>query len=167
MTTMTLEVQGLDKLMHKLEHVTDPYGELIEEAAAFGKKEMAVFAKPHPADKGTLAAGVTYELAGKGIDMTARVGLLGRGFGMKSSLAALAPIVNYGRGPGKPPPIKAIQRWLKSHGIDADPRRVQMIIRSGGTKGVYFLEKTEEALNKELPKMLDKAIKKGEAAWGK
>ena len=165
---MTVEIEGLDKLLKKLDHVTDPMGDLIQEAAEFGKKEMKVFALPHPGlDKGTLAEAATYELAGKGVDMTARIGLLGRGFGMRSQLAALAPVVNYGRRPGKPPPIAAIRRWLKSHHIDRDPRQIQRIIAGSGTKGIYFLEKTEAALNKELPKMIEETKKRVEKEWGK
>ena len=168
MSTLTVEVKGLDELVKKLGHVTDPMGDLIKEAAEYGKKEMKVFALPHPGlDKGTLAEAATYELAGKGVDMTARIGLIGRGHGMASSLAGLAPVVNYGRRPGKPPPIKAIQRWLKSHNIDRSPREVQKIIAAQGTKGIYFLEKTEAALNKELPKMIEETKKRVESAWGK
>jgi len=168
MTTVTVELQGLDKLVNKLGHVTDPFGDLVKEAAEYGKKEMKVFALPHPGkDKGTLAEAATYELTGRGVDMTARIGLIGRGHGMRSSLAGLAPVVNYGRRPGKPPPFKAMQRWLKSHGINRSPREVQKIIAAQGTKGIYFLEKTEAALNKALPKMLAESIKRAESAWGK
>jgi hypothetical protein len=165
---ITVQIEGVDKLVKKLGHVTDPMGDLIKEAAEYGKKEMKIFAKPHAADKGTLAEAATYELKGKGIDMTARIGLIERGHGMASSLAGLAPTINYGRSPGKPPPIPTIERWGVRHGFiePGQGYRLAREIRAHGTKGIYFLEKTEEALNKELPKMVNETIKRVEKDWG-
>ena len=164
---LTVTVIGGEAIAAQLRQVPTSVRPLFEEAAKFGREEMAKRAKPHAADKGTLAEAVTYELSGGGVALQARVGIIGRGHGMRSSLGGLAPTVNYGRAPGRPPSIKRIRAWLKSHGFHANPRRVQAIIAAQGTKGVFFLEGASEALLKRLPELMRQVEREIESKWGR
>lgn len=163
--SVSVTVIGGETIAAQLRAVPSSVRPLFESAAKFGREEMAKRAKPHPADKGTLAEAVTYELSGGGVALHARVGIIGRGHGMRSSLGGLAPTVNYGRRPGRPPSIKRIKAFLKSHGYDMNPRVKQMMIARGGTKGVLFLEGAAEALGKKLPELIREMEREIEAKW--
>ncbi len=168
--SVTVQIVGLEKLQGKLAHVPNVIKPMLEAAAEYGQKRMRDYAKPHAADKGTLAEGVEIALSAGGAPLSARVGFLGSGQGARSSLANLAVTVNYGRGPGKPPTFKAIQRWLKSHGYQSGGgyvRQVQKAIAAQGTKGVEFVEHAEGDLIKELPKIVAKAAAQIEKEWAK
>lgn len=164
---ITVEVIGGEKIARQLRTVPQSVRPLFEEAAKFGRKEMAERAKPHAADKGTLAEAVTSELTTGGGALQARVGIIGRGAGARSSLGGLAATVNYGRRPGRPPSIKKIRAWLKSHGFQASPRAVQRAIAARGTKGVFFLEGAQKALLEKLPELIREAEREIEAKWGR
>ena len=163
----TVEVIGGEAIAAQLRHVPDMLRPLYEKAAKFGREEMAKRAKPHAADKGTLAEAVTYELSGAGVALQARVGIIGRGHGMRSSLGGLAPTVNYGRRPGLAPPVRTIKAWLKSHGYHADPKAIQRLIAARGTQGVFFLEHTAEALGEKLPEMIREHERRIEERWAR
>ena len=164
---LEVEFRGASAIQRKLRRIPPVMTQLVEDAAKFGRDRMRVHAKPHPADKGTLSNAVTYSLAAGARPLSASVGLLGRGHGMSSSLAALAATVNYGRRPGRPPSIKAIYRWLRSHGYQASAtaRNVAAEIGVRGTKGVFFLEKAERDLNDQLPKILQDIERQVEQEW--
>jgi hypothetical protein len=87
------------------------------------------------------------------------IGIISGEHGMKSQLGGLAPVIK-----------RPWARQAPSLGHQALThiycRAIQQVIKAQGTKGVMFLEKTEEALNKELPKLIDKAKQKAEKAWG-
>jgi len=163
----TVTVIGGEAIAAQLRRVPESVRPLFEEAAKFGREEMAKRAKPHSADKGTLAEAVTYELSGAGVSLSARVGIIGRGQGMRSSLGGLAPTVNYGRRAGAPPSIRRIKAWLKSHGYHANPRAVAALIGQRGTKGVFFLEGAADALGKKLPELIREMEREIEAKWGR
>ena len=159
------EVRGVDELRVKLGRVLNPVSEMIKEAAEFGRDRMRLYAKPHPADKGTLAEAAMYTLAPGPKPLSATVSLLGRGHGIRSSLAAIGWTVNYGRDPGKPPPVLSILRWLRSHGYHANPRLVAIQIIVSGTKGVLFLERAEEDLIREVPAIIRRAVARVKEEW--
>jgi len=163
----TVTVIGGEAIAAQLRQVPDMLRPLYEDAAKFGREGMARRAKPHAADKGTLAEAVTYELSGAGVALHARVGIIGRGHGMRSSLGGLAPTVNYGRRAGLAPPVRTIKRWLKSHGFHADPKAIQRLIAARGTQGVFFLEHTAEELAKKLPELIREMERELEAKWGR
>ena len=163
----TVTVIGGEAIAAQLRQVPDMLRPLYEDAAKFSREEMAKRAKPHAADKGTLAEAVTYELSGAGVALQARVGIIGRGHGMRSSLGGLAPTVNYGRRPGLAPPVRTIKAWLKSHGYHADPKAIQRLIAARGTQGVFFLEQTAEALGEKLPELIRQMERELEAKWGR
>ncbi len=162
-----IELKGVKELQRELKQIPDFMPHLFKQLSEYGQQQMRKHAKPHPADKGTLAEAVTHRLRGEGMALEATVGLLGRGHGMRSSLAGLAPVVNWGRRPGKAPSIARITFWLKSHGIPRNPREVQIIIAKRGTKGVLFLEKTEADLKRRLPALLQDAKRRIERNWGR
>jgi len=163
----TVTVIGGEAVAAQLRQVPDMLRPLYEDAAKFGREEMAKRAKPHAADKGTLAEAVTYELSGGGVALHARVGIIGRGHGMRSSLGGLAPTVNYGRRAGLAPPVRTIKRWLKSHGYHANPKAIQRLIAARGTQGVFFLEHTAEALGEKLPEMIREHERRIEERWAR
>ncbi|MBF8255136.1 MAG: hypothetical protein HW375_43 [Anaerolineales bacterium] len=167
MSKFTVEVTGIPELRTRLSNVLDPIKDLLEDLAKFGQDRMKLYARPHPADKGTLSEAVAYTLAPGTRPLSAKVSLLGRGHGARSSLAGLAPTVNYGRAPGKPPPVLSILRWLRSHGIHANPRLVAMQIMARGTKGVGFLERAYEDLRREAPAIIERTARRIKGDWGR
>jgi len=162
---ITITVQGVEKLGKKRQRVPLAARPMFEAAAQYGQARMKIHAKPHPADKGTLAEGVEIELSAGGAPLSAKVGFVSGG-GVRSSLANLAATVNYGRGPGKPPSLQAVRRWLESHGYAANPRDVQKAIAASGTKGVLFVERAADELDKRIPELIEEAIEEIEKGWG-
>lgn len=162
MSTLIVEVQGLDKLVGKLGHVTDPVGTLVKTAAEFAHKKVKEYAKPHPVDKGTLAAGMQFELAGQGTSLHARV------FPAKA-IGGIALTVEEGRRGGKPPPIASIERWGVAHDfiVKGQGYQLQQKIRAAGTKGVKMFERAAKETDKALPGMVEATKKKVEQDWGK
>jgi len=165
--SVSVTVVGGETIAAQLRQVPASVRPLFEEAAKFGREEMAKRAKPHAADKGTLAEAVTYELSGAGVALSARVGIIGRGHGMRSSLGGLAPTVNYGRRAGLAPPVRRIKAWLKSHGFHANPKAIQRLIADRGTQGVFFLEHTAEELGKKLPELIREHERRIEERWAR
>jgi len=161
MSAITVEIEGLDKLVKKLGHVTDPMGDLVKEAGEFAKKKVREYAKPHPVDKGTLAAGMGMELTGKGVAMRALIS-------PAHAIWGIAQTVEEGRRAGKPPPIKSIERWGVAHGFinKGEGYKLQIEIAAHGTKGVKMFERAAKDTDKALPKMVEESKKRVEAAWG-
>jgi hypothetical protein len=157
---ITVEVQGIDKLVKKLGHVTDPMGDLVKEAGTFAHKKVKEYAKPHAADSGKLATGMQFELTGKGVDMQALIR-------PAHAIQGIAEVVERGRFAGKPPPIKRIESWGVAHGF-IEPGmgyQMQQDIRAHGTKGVKMFERAAKDTDKELPKMVNETIKRVEKDW--
>ncbi|OGT26065.1 MAG: hypothetical protein A2Z17_06865 [Gammaproteobacteria bacterium RBG_16_66_13] len=162
----SVEVEGLEKLQRKLGGALTPAKTMIGDLARYVQAELKKGAKPHAADKGTLAEGVKLEMSATGQPLGATVGFFGRGYGARSSMGAIAPTVNYGRRPGKRPSVQAIGRWAKAHGISTNPWVLARNIAREGTKGVLFLEKAEEAGRKKAQEMMGKLAVEIEKRFG-
>lgn len=160
-----IRIIGQENIVRKLERV--PFGarQLMEKAAKYGQERMKDYAKPHACDTGALAEAVAIEVEAGPVPLQARIGFLGRGHGMRSSLGALAPTVNYGRRPGRRPSIQAMRRFLRRHGSSLDPRKVAEQIGQRGTRGVLFLEKAERDLRAKLPEIVRETAREIEAMW--
>ena len=162
-------VVGLQNIEGKLRHLPVVMRPFFERAAKYGQDRMKEYAKPQHSGPPKLAEGVGIDIRGTGgseYSLSAHIGFLGRGFGMRSSLGAIAPTVNYGRNPGRPPSIKGIHRWLRLVGAHVSPRGVQQQIAARGTKGKRFLEQAAEDLSNELPQLVRETELKIRARWG-
>ena len=158
-----VQVQGLDKLMLKLGHVTDPVEETLHQAGEYAQQELRVFAKPHPGDKGTIGTHSRLEFGGTGVESFARLV-------PAASMTAVARVIEEGRKPGKGPPAKAMKAFAASHGIYGDKGlawRLRGGIKARGTKGVHMFAQTGEATEKKMDGLLKKATTTIEKAWAK
>jgi hypothetical protein len=157
----TVEVQGLVELRRKLDRATEPVGDLIREAGEFAQKKTAEYAKPHPADKGTLGQGITLALKGTPIPLEAYVRPNRR-------IAGIAATVEEGRPPGKRPSVDAIERWAWAHGYLARGKRgwkLAQQIAERGTKGVKMFERAAVDTERKIAELVGNAAKAIEARF--
>jgi hypothetical protein len=166
MSSLQVEIKGLDKLMAKLGNVEKPIRPLLEKAAKFALAQAQVFAKPHPADKGTLAKGLKFELAAGAVTLHARVFPV-------AAIVGIANVVEEGRKPGKQPPYQALVPFVQSHGVTMGPATGEKAIaylmavgiKHKGTKGVRFMAKAADATDKKLPGLVAETVKEMEKDW--
>lgn len=93
-------------------------GSLIIEAAARTNA---------PKDTGRLGGSITHTISGSGANLTSKVG----------PSVAYGLWVEKGRGPGKMPPVAALQPWARRHGVN--PYVLARAIGRKGTKPQPFL----------------------------
>ena len=161
--TLQVETHGLDKLLLKLGHVTDPVKKTVEEAGKYAQKELRVFAKPHPGDKGTIGTSSRLVFSGIGADIQV---LLTPAAQMKG----IARVIEEGRKPGKGASAKSLKVFAARHGIVGDKGlvwRMRNAIKAHGTKGVHMFAKTSEATEKEMGALLKKCASSIEKDWRK
>lgn len=97
-------------------------------------------------DTRLLLGSINHKVTGSGGNLTGEVGPSARhGF-----------FVEYGRGPGKPPPVAAIEGWARRHG--RNPWAVARAIGNKGTKAQPFME---PALKKNLGRIQQEFDKVG------
>lgn len=163
-----VQVIGLQKVEGALRHLPVVLRPFYQRAARYGQERMKEHAKPQHGvmTHMSLAEGVAISIEGSGYGTEAHVGFLGRSHGIRSSLGALAPTVNYGRRAGKPPSITAIRRWLRLMNAHVSPRTTVERIRERGTKGKFFLEQTADELNQKLPEIVRETERDLRAFWG-
>jgi hypothetical protein len=168
MSQIQVDVKGLDKLVAKLGHVQDPLKPLFEKAAKFAHGRVQKYAKPHAADKGTLANAMKYELLGGAVKPYARIF-------PATPIVGIANTVEAGRKPGKQPSYQRLMQFVQSHGVKMGNAKtvketaylLALWIKAHGTKGVFFMKHGAEDTTKELPKLVNEAKKQIEANWSK
>lgn len=161
---LEVKVIGVGNVQERLRHLPAGTRPFFERAAKYGQERMKHRAKPQHSGPAKLATGVEIDIRGGAPpqNMEAHVG-----FYRDDYRGGLAYTVNYGRSPGKPPPVSAIRRWLVACGYQVSPWWAQRQIRERGTKGKYFLENTEEDLQKALPEIARLTERELAARWGK
>ena len=167
-TTQAIQIIGLEKVEAALRQLPLGIRPLYVKAAQYGHRRMKEHSRPQYGSPAKLAEGVNYSVIGQSHSLQsleAHIGFLGAGHGKKSSLGALAPTVNYGRRPGRPPSIQGIHAWLHLMNIHVSPLTVQQSIRERGTRGKLFLEQTAEELGAKLPQLVRETEKEIEARW--
>jgi len=158
--SLTVNVKGLDALILKLGHVTDPVKEMVEDAGKYAWAELKISAKPHAGDKGTIGKASKFEFGGAGVALQARIS-------PAQSMKGIARVIEEGRKPGKGPPFKAIEKWGLAHGMAPKTGwKLRSAIKTHGTKGVFMFAKAAEATSKHFPGLLKKAAAAVEKAWG-
>lgn len=156
MARAVVELRGLEELKGRLDGLKLPIRQMMDDIVRVGHETAKRGAKPHPADKGTLAATVKFELAAGAIPLHARV----------FSKSGIAFTVEEGRRPGKQPPVAAMERWLRSHGISATAWRVVQEIKRRGTRGVHFMQQAKDAMEQRIPELIRKTEAVIRGRWG-
>jgi hypothetical protein len=156
----TVQLVGAEKLQAKLGRVLEPIEQGLAQLAEYVRQEAKTRAKPHAADKGTLGNVIKVSFAGKGMALSAIVA-------PPRSVVGIALSVEEGRGPGRPPPVKAIGRWAEAHGIATKPWLLAQYIKKHGTKGIHFMAGAAEAGEKKAHDICQAAAIKIEENWGK
>jgi hypothetical protein len=160
MSDLDLQVKGIKELEEKMGHVLEPAKTMISDLARYIQAEADKFAKPHPADKGTLGKTVKMTLGPGPIPLWAEVW----------TKSGIAPTVEVGRLGGKPPPIKRIETWARAHGYlgaNESGYDIWFQIKQKGTKGIYFMKQAEEAGREKAGDMLVKLARTIEGHWSK
>lgn len=156
MSRIDVEIRGLERLRRKLEEVPQAARELMERATRFAHEEAQRRAKPHAADKGTLAATVKFAIAPGPIPLHARV----------FTASGIAETVESGRRAGQRPPVASIGRWAASHGIATNPWMLAKEIGQRGTRGVKFMAGAVEATQKRMGDFIRETERAIRQRWG-
>lgn len=114
-----------------------------------------------PVNTGTLRAGTTTDIFGSGVDLK----------GVISNPLFYAAPVEYGRKPGRMPPVEAIQLWVIRKGIASSDNAksvaflIARAIGKRGTKGAFMFKRgyqaalpTVKALWNDLPRRVVKRL---------
>ncbi len=157
MADITVEIKGIERLTRKLEEVPQALRGVMERAVEYGREEAGKRAKPHPVDKGTLGRSVKFAVDKGAVPLHARI----------YTKSGIAFTVEEGRRPGKPPPVAAIRRWAKAHGIAVNPWLLAQQIRARGTKGIRFMAGAAEATQKKMGDFTKEAVREIERRWGR
>lgn len=82
------------------------------------------------------------------------------------SQLAYAPFVNYGRKPGKRPPVNAIVKWLALKPVDTGDKNIRQVafaiaaaIGKRGVKPKFMFEKTVEAMTPRMEGIFTDALR--------
>lgn len=160
--SLTLEIDGVEEVLRKLNDdvlLADPMRNFLNRMAFTGQAEARRHAKPHGADTGELANSVQTRLDSASVPLWAEV----------YTNKAYAASANYGRGPGSPPPVAAIEPWARRHGATG-PGAAYLIARAigrRGTKGLQFMEKARDEMTRRSGEFVGKLAAEVEAIWGK
>lgn len=116
------------------------------------------YAKPHSGDRGELARSIKYELGPTAIPIGSRV--------YTDKLYA-AP-AEYGRRPGRMPPVAPIADWLRRHG--EDPARGYIVARAigrRGTTGLFYMRRAAEEGMQSSRAIFDEVADSIERRWAR
>ena len=162
-----VDILGLDNVLLRLreKRFLSPTRDFLKELGRVGQKTAQRAAKPHPADKGTLGRAILLDFALDG--SSARVA-------PAPAYRGIAFTIEEGRRPGRRPPHGPIKRWMISHGIIPEGRgkgiseRVKEIreeIKLHGTRGVHFMARAEQAVDKAMHDGIPKTEQEIKALW--
>lgn len=135
-----------------------PLREYLYKLALVGQAEARRGAKPHGGDTGALANSIQTRIDGGTVPLWSEV----------YTASDYAAPANYGRGPGKMPPIDAIQAWARRHGLGDDRSTAFLIARAigrSGTRGLHFWEDAEKEMERRMPEFVDKLSSQIGADW--
>jgi hypothetical protein len=157
--TFDVEVRGLDVLRAKLQtgRIFGPVKqEIIQRAAKEGQETAEEESKGRFGTKGFKGRmATTFEQGG----LIARVQPHG-------NVRGIARVVEFGRKPGRAPPIRTLKPWAARAGI-TDIRDLQARIRAGGTRGVGFMEAGSKAADKAIRSGVPRAEREIEADFNR
>lgn len=160
-TNMNVQVEGLEKLLGKLDAhrlLGGPVHGLMEESAKFATKQAVEELERPVGATGRLAKAIKYSLAAGPIPLEAKV----------YHATPISLHVHEGRPAGLPqPPIAAMERWAARAHIGVAPFVLAKRIKERGTKGLFFMKKAAEATAQKLPEFVGKATRAIESIWGK
>lgn len=160
-----VKVEGLDLLRRKLDagNLLTPTREIVAGAGKQALQTAQKAARPHPADKGTLARMIHSDSQDGGKTVVVAP---------ETKIRGLAATIEEGRAPGKRPPYGSIKKWMLSHGIiqgvRGDSKYVRAMrerIATVGTKGVGFMAAGAEAADRALKHGIPQAEDEIRKAW--
>ena len=125
---LQVEVRGLDRLERGLARAPSTVEDQTRAAMTASLLLLEADQKRLVAqDTRRLMTSINHKITGRGANLTGRVG----------PSARYGYFVEYGRRPGKPPPVGAVAGWARRHG--ANPFLVARAIGRHGTKAQPFV----------------------------
>lgn len=157
--TITPPLQTVIKALDDEQLYAGPLRTFLNRMVFTGQAKAREKAKPHGGDTGALANSIQTRLDGGSIPLWAEV---------YTSLLYAEP-AEFGRGPGKMPPVEAIAAWARRHGA-SDPSAAFLIARAigrRGTKGLRFMQQAEEEMNRKMPDFIEQMSADIASNWSK
>lgn len=158
MTDVQITVIGLDEVIRAMGDAGHILDEELERAA---NRSVALLAgeieRRAPYDSGTLAKSIVSEVRPA----------VGGVTGLVTVQASHARAVEYGRKPGKMPPVDALRPWARRHGIpDEAVFAIARAIGRRGTKPQPYFEPAIEAMTGEIQREFQQAVDRALARIG-
>ena len=172
MTRMSVEVDGIERLIRNLDGAVEPMWGVVRDVVSFAERETEAGAKPHPVDQGKLSRGnnIRSSLAPPGTPLAQ---LQGRVYTNSPIVVA----VDQGRpAGGRMPPISLIEVWAARHGIAFTPGRgrsrpsgfrMARAIGRSGSRGVEFFRRGAEATEGFIEHKVRDVAREIERRWGR
>lgn len=156
--TMTVDVRGDEALLRKLE----PNGllgpalrGLMQDAALVVEGEAKRRAKPHSVDTGRLANSIQSQVESRAVPLHASV----------FTKLEYARAAEFGRGPGRMPPVEPIEDWARRHGSPGLGFVIARAIGRRGTRGIRYMREGAEAAKGKFPALVAKAAQEIKQRW--
>lgn len=136
-------VVGGEQLLRRLERLPEGWPRLLQHVASYLRERGRVYARPHPADRGTLGEAITVEQRGP---LAFSTGIHRR--------MQIAWTVHDGNPPGSRYSWRRIDQWRRSHGITTPLHRLVRTMEQRGTKGIRFLDRAQDDTVDALPSLV-------------
>lgn len=138
--TLKVDVENDEEIIRALDEdvlLAGPMKTFLNTLALTGQNEARKHAKPHGGDTGTLARSIQVRLDPGPVPMGAQV---------YTDLTYAAP-AEFGRAPGRPPPVAAMEEFARRHGL---PEGIGFVLARAigrkGTRGLHFMKKGADAI---------------------
>jgi hypothetical protein len=154
--TVTIKIEGLDKLLRKADGRYMLGGALRSAFERVGYQVEGAAKERAPVDRGQLRAGIGHKVDGGEIPQWVEIG---------TRNIPYAPVIHEGRRPGSFPPVQAIAAWCARKSITVDPFVIARSIARKGTKARPFLTDALAASTPKIQGFFTTAAKEIEAKW--
>ncbi len=164
MTELIVRVRGADRILRNLDRdnlIGPPWRTALEKSALTVESAAK---KRAPKWRRVLMGAIESQVDKGAIPLEAKIGVL------RGPATAYAPAMEFGRRPGRFPPIAAIAEWTASKGISIPPFIIARAIARGRSRhqrrgGFKYLRRGLEESRRAIEGFFNRAARDIEARW--
>jgi hypothetical protein len=144
-TVAAVEFRGVKKYLARLNALPAVFRAFVDDAITYGEGEARRGARPHNVDRGELADSIKSSIDSDPVPGWARI----------ATNKLYAVPMEYGRKPGRFPPVDVIEEWAVRHGYGEGKGFIfARAIARKGTRPLRFIRGAMEKLNQKLPQLI-------------
>jgi len=156
---MEIKVEGLEELREKLKPeslLMPPWKKAFEDSVILLEREAKVGARV-AVDTGRFRGSITHEIDSAPMPL----------WGETGTAVNYAPAIEYGRKPGKMPPVDALKPWARRHGMpESAAFAIARKIQKYGIKGKFIFKQAYEKSEARISRYFDRALDEIDKRFG-